>query len=90
MKHNKRGIGCAIKIITVLAFLLIPTISLNADEHQAIEQNKVYVVMSNTAKAYHSNLKCKGLKNATHPIKQVSIEEAQKMGRKPCKICYGH
>ena len=78
-------------MLLVFAILLLaPAISLNAGEGQALEQNKVYVVMSTTAHVYHSSKDCKGLQNATHKIKQVTVEEAKKMGRRPCKICYGH
>ena len=53
-----------------------------------LEQQKVYVVMSNNAYAYHKTKDCSAVKKATHKVKEVSLEEAEKMGRKPCKICY--
>ncbi len=50
----------------------------------------VYVVMSNTAYAYHRTTNCSAVRKATHPARQVSYDEAtQKMRRKPCKLCYG-
>lgn len=76
-----------LRLLVFAVLLLIPTVSLNAGEGQAIEQKKVYVVMSESAYAYHFDRKCKGLKNATHTIKEVSEEKAKEMGRKPCKIC---
>lgn len=79
-----------IRLFVFALLFLAPSLSLNAGESQALAQNKVYVVMSNTAHVYHSNRDCKGLQNATHKIKQVTVEEAKKMGRRPCKICYGH
>lgn len=45
----------------------------------------VYIV--ETGKVYHSTKSCRGLANATHKIKGVPLEEAQKT-RRPCKICY--
>lgn len=87
MKNKSKSI---ILHLLLFAFLfLAPAVSLNAGEEEAIAQEKVYVVMSNTAQVYHSNKNCSGLKSATHTIKEVSIEEAKKMGRRPCKICYG-
>ena len=80
-----------VRRLLLAAFLLIvPAMSLNAGEAVALQQQKVYVVMSNTAYAYHSNRNCKGLKKATHTIKEITLEEAREMGRKPCKICYGN
>ena len=88
MKKTKKPWSIA-AILAFVFLLLAPSASLNAGEYITREQTKVYVVMSNTAHAYHSNRNCKGLKNATHPIKQVTLEEAQRMGRRPCKLCYG-
>ena len=45
----------------------------------------VYIV--ETGKVYHSTKSCRGLANATHKIKAVSLKDAQKT-RRPCKICY--
>lgn len=52
------------------------------------EQTKVIIVMSNNAYAYHKTKNCTAVKKATHKIKEVTLEEAKEMGRKPCKICY--
>ncbi len=45
----------------------------------------VYICV--TGKVYHSIKNCRGLRNATHKIKAVSLSEAQKT-RRACKICY--
>ena len=45
----------------------------------------VYICV--TGKVYHSTKDCRGLSNATHKIKSVSLSEAQKT-RRACKICY--
>lgn len=45
----------------------------------------VYICV--TGKVYHSTKECRGLSNATHKIKAVSLSEAQKT-RRACKICY--
>ena len=54
----------------------------------ADEQTKVIVVMSTNAYAYHKTRNCSAVKKATHKVKEVTLEEAKEMGRKPCKICY--
>lgn len=45
----------------------------------------VYICV--TGKVYHSTRDCRGLSNATHQIKAISLSEAQKT-RRACKICY--
>ena len=77
----------AVRIVLALFLLLAPFFSLNAGEAAALEQQKVYVVMSTTAEVYHIDRSCRGLRKATHKIKEVTIEKARKMGRRPCKIC---
>ena len=48
----------------------------------------VYVCVSNTSVAYHSNRNCTGLSRCTHEIKAMSIDDAVKMGKRQCHICY--
>lgn len=45
----------------------------------------VYICV--TGKIYHSTRDCRGLSNATHKIKAVSLSEAKKT-RRACKVCY--
>lgn len=45
----------------------------------------VYICV--TGKVYHSTRDCRGLSNATHKIKVVSLSEAKKT-RRACKVCY--
>lgn len=45
----------------------------------------VYICV--TGKVYHSTKNCRGVRNATHKIKAISLSEAQKT-RRACKICY--
>ncbi len=52
------------------------------------QQTKVIVVMSSNAYAYHKTKNCTAVKKATHKVKEVTLEEAKEMGRRPCKICY--
>lgn len=52
------------------------------------DSGKVYVCASNGAKVYHRYKDCKGLSRCSKQIKTVSVEQAKKMGRRECKICY--
>ena len=48
------------------------------------------VVVSASGKAYHRDAGCSGLSNANEEaLRTVSLEEAQRMGRHACGICYG-
>ena len=47
----------------------------------------VYICTGNSSVAYHTDFKCKGLKNCRASIKKITLEEAIEMGRRPCKIC---
>ena len=74
-------------LIAFLAFMLCS--SLNVESRiGAKPSDKVYIVMSSTAYAYHRTRSCRGLKSATHTIKEVSLDDAiNKYKRKPCGYC---
>ena len=48
----------------------------------------VYVCMGESSVCYHKEKKCKGLTNCSKEVKKITQEEAEKMKRRPCKICY--
>ena len=76
------------KILFLVLLFFCYTINLaDATTTTSTQQNRVFVVMSKSAVAYHSTVQCRAVKNAKHPVKEVSLEEAKKMGRKPCGIC---
>ena len=74
-------------LIALMSLLLFSTGSVD-NSVWAEQSERVYVVMSQNAYAYHRTRDCQGLRNATHEIKEVSLEEAKEMNRKPCKRCY--
>ena len=61
-----------LRLLVLAALFLTSSVSLNAGEMEALRQQKVYVVMSDTAYAYHIDRQCYGLRKATHPIKKVT------------------
>ena len=73
--------------LILIAFILsgFSPVGIGFDSDQ---QTKVIVVMSNNAYAYHKTRNCTAVKKATHKVKEVTLEEAKQMGRKPCKMCY--
>lgn len=44
----------------------------------------VYICVSPYAKKYHYNKLCRGLKNCTHTIKEVSLQEAKDLNYSIC------
>lgn len=52
-----------------------------------LKEGEVYVIESTSSKCYHMDKRCVTLKNATHKLKKVTEEEAEAMGKRPCKKC---
>lgn len=48
----------------------------------------VYICTGGSSKRCHCDPDCKGLSRCSGEIEKVSEEEAEDMGRTPCKICY--
>lgn len=48
----------------------------------------VYICQGPYSKVYHKSNECRGLSHCSTKIVKVSLEEAVKMGRRPCKIEY--
>lgn len=70
------------KIVFVLiAFIVICCSSCDNKE-------KVYICAGGSSKCYHESRNCHGLSRCSKEIKNVTISEAEKQGRRPCKICY--
>lgn len=57
------------------------------DNATGLKEGEVYVVNSNSSKCYHKDKNCITLRNATHRLLKVSEEEAESMGKRPCKKC---
>jgi hypothetical protein len=71
------------KLIVISTFLLLLTSSCGS-----CSSDKVYICDSKGAYAYHINKDCMGLRRCMAEIRTISKEEAIKMRRKPCGICY--
>lgn len=77
------------KLKGVIAIVFV-VVSLNICSCSRPESDSemVYVCVSATAPAYHTNKYCQGLQRCTHEIKRVTKKEAkEKYGRRPCEIC---
>lgn len=51
------------------------------------EPDKVYICTGSHSHAYHTKKRCKGLRSCSKSIRTISFEEAEKMGRTPCRFC---
>ncbi len=49
---------------------------------------KVYICTGPKSVCYHKTKTCSGLNRCSGQVKQVSLREAQEMGRRKCKVCY--
>lgn len=50
----------------------------------------VYICTGPQSRRYHKSASCKGLRNCSREIKQVTLEQAKKLHKTPCRICYKH
>lgn len=68
--------------LTILLFLFT-----GSSQPQSIT---VYISTGNGAYAYHATKTCRTLRrcNGEGHIRAVSLEKAQSMGRRPCKVCF--
>lgn len=83
MKKRLLLIGATIATLALSSFTIYE--SVKAEDNQ---DNVVYVCTGNKSKRYHKTDKCKGLSACSGSIKKVSVNEAKRMNRTPCKICY--
>lgn len=59
-----------------------------ATQKLAVPSGIVYICTGSSSKRYHCDRDCKGLSRCSGEIEEVTEEEAEDMGRTPCKICY--
>ena len=72
-----------LSLFVLLLLVLFPTSGLENDN-----KTIVYICYGTNAYAFHAYSSCRGLSNCKGEIRAISLDEAQKMGRKPCGICY--
>lgn len=93
-KHNTVKGSCAhtMRMAALVAFLGIASTLM---AHSAVEPAsaepqdtaKVYVCTGSAAYAYHTHRDCRGLNRCTATIRQITVKEAKKQGRKFCGYC---
>lgn len=88
-------------IVLLLAIILMVSCSSSSKKPADIEPEKkesvakpagysdnVYICTGSSSKRYHCDRDCRGLSSCSGEIEEISEEEAEDMGRTPCKICY--
>lgn len=88
-------------IVLLLAIILMASCSSSSKKSAAVESEKkesavksacssgkAYICTGGSSKRYHCDQDCKGLSRCSGEIEEVSEDEAEDMGRTPCKICY--
>lgn len=64
------------------------TILLSLALFACVAGDNVYVCTGPHAHRYHKSASCEGLRNCSREIKQVTLEQAKKLHKTPCHICY--
>lgn len=49
---------------------------------------KVYICQGSMSECYHKTKDCRGLENCSTDIKEITLEQAKQLGRRPCGYCY--
>lgn len=49
---------------------------------------KVWVCTGESSERYHAHNDCKGLRNCRASVEEISLQEAESIGRTPCNKCY--
>ena len=55
---------------------------------QPVIEEDVYICTGSSARKYHKWKGCRGLNKCRGVIKKMSIQNARRLGREPCKMCH--
>ncbi|QLH52843.1 MAG: hypothetical protein CH6_0223 [Candidatus Kapaibacterium sp.] len=73
-----------IRRLTIILLLITPAVIFSQN------QKCVWICKGPMSYAYHSTPNCKGLKNCSTDIYEVTLEEAKELNRRPCRFCGGN
>lgn len=59
----------------------------DAELSVACKYETVYVCVSPTARRYHLDPDCSGLSSCAHHVEEMTVAEAEEMGKTPCRRC---
>ena len=88
-------------LVLLLSIILMVSCSSSSKKSADVEPEKkessvrftgssdnVFICTGESSERYHCDRDCRGLSRCSGEIEEVSEEEAEDMGRTPCKICY--
>ncbi len=78
------------KSVLVLLFLLAGWLATPAVEVQPLNSGDVmvYICTGSSSKRFHRTTRCRGLDNCKGSVIKVTLAEAKRKHRTPCKLCY--
>ena len=62
--------------------------SVETETLEVVEDEIVFICTGPSAKTYHRTNDCRGLSRCSGDIEEVSLDEAEDMERRACRICY--
>jgi hypothetical protein len=71
-----------------VSLLLSLSLCTNVTSTRMAKTEYVYLCEGPYSKVYHKSATCRGLSNCSTKIYKVTLEEAVKMERRPCRIEY--
>lgn len=74
-------------LLTIAMGIVVGSVSAMNHTEVETEQSYVYICTGPSSKTYHVSPKCNGLRNCSKEVKKVTLQQAQQMGRRPCKVC---
>lgn len=81
------------KLIYFILVTLLCCVSCGKSSHKRVSvptdsNAKVWVCTGESSERYHAHNDCKGLRNCRASVEEISLQEAESIGRTPCKKCY--
>ena len=77
------------KSVSVLLFVSLGWLATPAVEVQPLNSGDVvYICTGGSSKRFHRTTRCRGLDNCKGSVIKVTLAEAKKKHRTPCKLCY--
>ena len=70
------------KLLVIISTIIL-SLTLTQDN-----SSKVYICTGGSSKKYHKTSSCTGLSRCSGEVKSITLDEAKKIGRTPCGICY--
>lgn len=78
----------AIFILAVLSLASCDNATTSVHGIMGQREKTVYICTGPMSQCYHSEQDCYGLQRCSKSIESVSLKEAIKDGRRPCKYCH--